>query len=107
MRSDTDRVEDILRAIGRIERETAIGQERFRRDEMLQTWVIHHLEIIGEAVKGLSDGYTAARPEIPWSAIARMRDRLVHGYWDIDIDAVWQTIQRDLPKLRSAVTEPR
>ncbi len=105
MRSDADRVKDILRAIGRIERETAIGQERFRKDEMLQTWVIHHLEIIGEAVKGLSDEYTAARPSIPWSAIARMRDRLVHGYWDIDLDAVWQTIQRDLSQLRSAVTE--
>ena len=107
MRSDADRVKDILRAIGRIERETAIGQERFRKDEMLQTWVIHHLEIIGEAVKGLSDEYKAARPAIPWSAIARMRDRLVHGYWDIDLDAVWQTIQRDLSQLRSAVTEAR
>ncbi len=107
MRSDADRVEDILRAIGRIERETAIGQERFRKDEMLQTWVIHHLEIIGEAVKGLSDEYTAARPAIRWSAIARMGDRLVHGYWDIDLDAVWQTIQRDLPLLRSAVTDAR
>ena len=107
MRTDADRGEDILRAIRRIERETADAQERFRRDEMLQTWVIHHLEIIGEAVKGLSDEYKAARPAIPWSAIARMRDRLIHGYWDVDLDAVWQTIRRDLPHLRSGITEPR
>lgn len=107
MRSDADRVDDILRAIARIERETAGEHERFLHDELLQTWVVHHLEIIGEAVKGLSDEYRVARPEVPWSAIARMGDRLIHGYWDIDLDAVWQTIQRDIPGLRSALTEPR
>lgn len=107
MRSDADRVEDILRAIDRIERQTATGRERFLHDELLQTWVVHHLEIIGEAVKGLSDEFRAARPAIPWIAIARMRDRLIHGYWDIDLEAVWVTIQRDLPELRSAVAESR
>lgn len=107
MRSDADRVEDILRAIDRIERQTATGRERFLHDELLQTWVVHHLEIIGGAVKGLSDEFRAARPAIPWSAIARMRDRLIHGYWDIDLEAVWVTIQRDLPELRSAVAESR
>jgi uncharacterized protein with HEPN domain len=107
VRTDADRVEDILRAIRRIERETADAHERFRRDEMLQAWVIHHLEIIGYAVKGLSDEYKAARPAIPCSAIAHMRDRLIHGYWDVDLDAVWQTIRRDLPQLRSGITEPR
>lgn len=107
MRSDADRVEDILRAIDRIERRAATGRERFLHDELLQTWVVHHLEIIGEAVKGLSDEFRAARPAIPWGAIARMRDRLIHGYWDIDLEAVWVTIQRDLPELRSAVAESR
>ena len=107
MRSDADRVEDILRAIERIERQTPTGRERFLHDELLQTWVVHHLEIIGEAVKGLSDEFRAARPAIPWSAIARMRDRLINGDWDIDLEAVWVTIQRDLPELRSAVAEPR
>lgn len=105
MRSDADRVEDILRAIDRIERKTAVAKHPFREDEMLQTWVVHHLEIIGEAAKGLSDEFRSGRPEIPWSAIARMRDRLIHGYWDVDLDAVSQTVQRDLPELRSALTE--
>jgi uncharacterized protein with HEPN domain len=54
-------------------------------------------------VKGLSPEYTAARQSIPWSAIARMRDRLVHGYWDVDLDATWQVVERDLPALRDAV----
>ena len=107
MRSDSDRVDDILRAIARIEREAKVGgRDRFLHDEMLQTWVVHHLEIIGEAVKGLSEAYRAARPAIPWSAVARMGDRLTHGYWDIDLEAVWQTIERDLPDLRAAITEP-
>jgi len=60
-------------------------------------------EIVGEAVKGLSEVFRRRRPEIPWSAVARMRDRLVHGYWDLDLKAVWQVVVRDLGPLRESV----
>jgi uncharacterized protein with HEPN domain len=76
------------------------------RDELLQTWVVHHLEIIGEAAKGLSEPYRAARSQVPWRAVARMRDRLIHGYWDIDLDAVWPVVERDLAALELAVSPP-
>lgn len=103
MRTDSDRVQDILQAIARIESRTAVGRTDFERDEMLQTWVVHHLEIIGEAVKGLSEDFRRERPEVQWSAVARMRDRLVHGYWDVDLNAVWQVVERDLAPLRKSV----
>ena len=103
MRTDADRVQDILEAIARIEIRTAGGRAEFERDEMLQTWVVHHLEIVGEAVKGLSEEFRRARPETPWNAVARMRDRLVHGYWEVDLKAVWQVVERDLAPLKKSV----
>lgn len=106
MRSDADRAADILRAIERIERRIGADYEQFLRDEMLQTWVVHHLEIIGEAIKGLSEGFRAARPDVPWSEAARMPDRLIHACWDIDVRAVWQTARRDLPPMGDAIRRP-
>ncbi len=102
LRTDADRVRDILEAISRIERQTVDGKAAFVRDELLQTWVVYHLEIIGEAAKGLSEDFRVSRPDTPWSAIARMRDRLVH--WDIDLEAVWQVLERDLPELQGELT---
>lgn len=107
MRSDGDRATDIATAVSRIRERTAAGRRAFFEDQLLQTWVVHHLEIIGEAAKGLSEPYRAARPEVPWNAVARMRDRLIHGYWDIDLDAVWQVVERDLDALEAAVNRPR
>jgi uncharacterized protein with HEPN domain len=103
VRPDPERVADILDAIARIERRMTEDFERFARDEMLQIWVVHHLEIVGEAAKHLSPGYRAGRPDIPWNEIIRMRDRLVHGYWDVDVRTTWSTVQRDLPMLRAAL----
>jgi uncharacterized protein with HEPN domain len=103
VRTDADRAKDIAEAIQRIHTRTSAGRAAFMQDELIQTWVVHHLEIIGEAAKGLSEPYRAARPEVPWSAVARMRDRLIHGYWDVDLEAVWQVVERDLAIVDSAV----
>lgn len=103
MRSDHDRLFDILEAIERIHRHTAGGRENFETDELIQTWVVHHLQIIGEAASRLSDDATAATPEVPWRAIVGMRNILVHGYFHIDLDAVWTVVERDLGTLESAV----
>lgn len=100
MRDDRERVLDILEAIGRIERVSARGRDYFYDDEMAQVWVIHHLQIIGEAVRGLSSEFVAANPEVPWSDIIGMRNILVHHYFGIDRDAVWNVIEDDLPALK-------
>lgn len=103
MRNDHDRLFDILEAIERIYGHTAGGREGFEADELVQTWVVHHLQIIGEAASRLSDDATAAAPEVPWRAIVGMRNILVHGYFHIDLDAVWTVVEHDLRRgLRAA-----
>lgn len=62
--------------------------------------VIRCVEILGEAAARLSDGARAAAPDIPWSAIVGMRNRLVHAYFDVDVDVVWKTVTVELPALK-------
>ena len=72
-------------------------------ERMRQDAVIRKLEIIGEAVKQLSEETQQRRPEIPWKQIAGMRDRLTHAYFSIDLGLVWAVIERDLHPLATAV----
>ena len=103
MRRDLDRLRDILEAIEAIERHTAGGRERFDRDELVRIWCLKHVEIIGEAVSRLSDDLRSRYAAVPWRAIIGMRNTLIHGYFDVDRDAVWAVVENDLGKLRSAV----
>ena len=64
---------------------------RFDIDELLQNAVLHWIEIIGEAARGVSDKVRDAYPEVPWRVIIDMRNRVSHGYFDIDLDVVWNT----------------
>ena len=68
---------------------------------MAQVWVIHHLQIIGEAVRGISPEFRTANPDIPWSDIIGMRNVLIHHYFGTDRDAVWNVVEHDLPALKS------
>ena len=69
----------------------------------MQVWFLRHLQIIGEAARTLPEDVRAAAPEIPWSEIVGMRNILVHGYFDIDTDIVWDAATRDVPVIKSAV----
>lgn len=100
MRSDRERVLDILEAIEKIEQQVAADIETFAGDELQQVWAIHHLQIIGEAANALSPQFRSTHPEIPWKKIIGMRHVLVHGYFQIDLDAVWVAIEKDLPPLK-------
>ncbi len=96
MRSDRERLLDIQEAIERIRRYTISGREQFDQDELVQNWVMRHLSIIGEAASRLSEEARAAAPEVPWRNIIGMRHVLVHGYFQIDLDAVWSVVRHDL-----------
>lgn len=76
-----------------------MDQETFLDDVKTQSAVLHQLLILGEAVKRLSPEFRAGHPEIPWSMIAGMRDRLIHKYNAVDLGEVWRTLQRDVPEL--------
>ncbi|MFA6364555.1 DUF86 domain-containing protein [Methanoregula sp.] len=101
MRDDRERVLDILEALDKIEKVSARGRDYFYDEEMAQVWVIHHLQIIGEAVRGISLDFRTANPDIPWSDIIGMRNILIHHYFGIDRDAVWRVVEHDLPVLKT------
>ena len=66
---------------------------------LVQSAILHQLMVLGEAVKRLSDSFRNEHPAIPWSKIAGMRDNLIHDYLDVDLNLIWDTIERDLPAL--------
>ncbi len=68
-------------------------------DRKLCLSLVHLLEIIGEAAKGISPEFRHKNPDLPWTKIAGMRDRLVHGYFDVNLEIVWRTVTEDLPDL--------
>jgi len=68
-------------------------------DEMLSLAIVRLLEIVGEAATHVSEPVQAALPGIPWRQITGARNRLIHGYFDIDLDIVWAILQDDLPPL--------
>jgi len=100
MRDDRERLLDIIEAIERIKRVSVQGREYFYNDEMAQVWVIHPLQIIGEAVRGITSEFRTENPGIPWSDIIGMRNILIHHYFGIDRDAVWNVVEHDLPALK-------
>jgi uncharacterized protein with HEPN domain len=66
-------------------------------------WFSHQLLVLGEAAKRLSEGFRNAHPDTPRKAIAGMRDRIIHGYDDVDLGEVWRTLAADLPALIAAL----
>ena len=104
MRSDADRLRDVIEAIERIERHSGIAKKTFESDELIQVWMVHNLQIIGEAVAGLSEEFRRQRPEIPWRSIAATRNLIVHAYFRVDLDEVWSIITGDLPDLEEKIT---
>ncbi|MGB3683323.1 MAG: DUF86 domain-containing protein [Rubrobacteraceae bacterium] len=103
MRDPRERLLDILAAIDAIERYQGRDRTAFENDELLQNWFLRHLQIIGEASRTLPEDVRALAPEVPWSNIVGMRNILVHGYFDIDTDIVWNAAMRDVPSIKPAV----
>ena len=75
-----------------------------RLDPDLSRSIPRSLEIIGEAVKNLSPAFRDAHPDVPWNAIAGMRDKLIHGYFGIDADIIWKTVNNDLPEILPVIS---
>lgn len=94
-----------LDAIDAILEYTADGHHAFLSDRKTQDAVIRNIEIIGQAVKGLSDRTRELEPDVPWRQIAGMRDKLIHEYFGVDLALVWDVVERELPALRPRLEE--
>lgn len=105
MRVDQERLADVLEAIERIEKYARRGREEFEQDELIQNWIVHHLQIIGEALRAMSTEFRDRHPEIPWSGVIGMRNILVHQYFGIDTQLVWAAVESELPDLKVRITD--
>jgi uncharacterized protein with HEPN domain len=103
MRQLRDRLEDILEAVAQIETERARGRAAFDSNPLLQVWMVHHLMIIGEAVRGIDPAVRTKYPAVPWRQVAGMRDILVHDYFRINHEIVWETVEKHVPALKIEV----
>ena len=102
-RSESLYLSDILEAIDRILSYTSGGREAFFADPRTQDAVARNIEIIGEATRGVSEATKAAHPELPWRDMSDMRNKVIHDYFRIDLDVVWDVVRNDLPPLRAQV----
>lgn len=94
----------VLGAITKIETYlTGIDEPTFQAQSLIQDGVMRQLEIIGEAVKRISPMTRSLAAQIPWSAIAGMRDKLIHDYFGVNLDQVWLTAVTDIPELKTSV----
>lgn len=80
-----------------------MDRQTFLGDAKTIDAVARNLEIIGEAVRQLPDGFKSTHPDIPWSQIAGMRNRIVHEYFRLDLEIIWQIVHEDLPDLGSRI----
>jgi uncharacterized protein with HEPN domain len=100
MNKDAERLEDILEAIAKIEEQTRDGRERFFSQELVQVWVVYHLQVIGEACRKFSEEFRNRNSQIPWAQIIAMRNIMIHDYLHIDLKEVWAAVEKDLPALK-------
>ena len=77
--------------------------DQFCQDQKTLYAVVRAIEIIGEAVKNIPDEIREQYPEVPWSAVAKMRDKLAHQYFGINVKVVWDTVQNDLAELKPLI----
>jgi uncharacterized protein with HEPN domain len=101
-------IEDIWEAVEKIERYVSgMNQDAFVKDEKTVDSVVRNLEIIGEAANRLPQTFKTQFPDMEWPKIIGLRHRIVHDYFNIDVEMVWQIIQTDLPVFKSKLSLAR
>ncbi|HIH63239.1 MAG: hypothetical protein QT05_C0010G0006 [archaeon GW2011_AR13] len=99
-------VEDILGSIINIENfSKGISEEKFIGDELRKSAIIRQIEIIGEAVKNIPESFRKKYPNIEWKKIAGTRDIIIHAYFGVDYEKVWEVVKKDIPKLKKEIQE--
>jgi len=105
MKRDKAYLRHILDAISNVEKFIdGVNKENFLGNVEKQYAVLRGLEIVGEATKNLSEELKKKHPNIPWKEIAGMRDKLIHQYFGVNLDLVWETIKTKLPELKNQIS---
>lgn len=99
MRDDLQRCADMLQAIENINQK-CFGLNEENSTDLLNVWILHNLQIIGEAAYKTSQTFKDIYPQIPWSKMTGTRHVLVHDYFQTNIHLLWQTVEEDLPSLK-------
>lgn len=105
MKSEAAYLRHILRCLQRIGEDSAPGRDAVFDSHTLQDAILRNLQVLCESTQRLSPETRASHPEIPWAAVAGLRNALVHDYFDIDFELIWIIVVRDLPVLEAAVTQ--
>ncbi|MGE5437789.1 MAG: DUF86 domain-containing protein [Syntrophothermus sp.] len=105
MRNDFEWLKDILDEIEFIQKYSVQGEDAFQENELIQTWMVHHLQIIGEAASKISEKFRTENPSIRWREITSLRNFIVHQYFGIDLEEIWNTIVTDIPILKRQIQE--
>jgi len=101
-----DYVEDILEAMDKAEILLEdVTYDQFEADFRINFAVVRALEIMGEATKRLPISIRQRYPDVPWRGIAGMRDRIIHGYDNVDLQIVWDVVKRDIPQLKPRIQQ--
>jgi uncharacterized protein with HEPN domain len=103
MRDNREKLRDILEAIERINKYSVQGRKAFEENELIQTWFIQHLQVLGEASRALSVDIREQYPDVPWSQMIGMRNILTHNYFEVDLNVVWRVVETELPKLKPQI----
>ena len=99
-----DYLDDVLQNMEKVEVFTkGMSFEEFKQDEKTAFAVIRALEVIGEAVKRIPSNICDNYPDIPWKDIAGMRDVLIHDYFGVDLQTVWETIKKNIPSIKPSI----
>lgn len=105
-REFSDYIEDICDAMEKaVTLINESGYDRFMEDFRINFAVTRALEIIGEAAKRLPDSFREKYPEVPWKDMAGMRDRIIHGYDNIDLQIVWDTVNYEIPQIMPIIRQ--
>lgn len=88
-----------------IEQSGKLDEVSFSNDPVSQRAFVRSLEIIGEASKQVDPGLRSKYPQIPWTKMARMRDKVIHHYFGVEYDLVWAVVEQEIPKLDTALRE--
>jgi uncharacterized protein with HEPN domain len=103
VKDDRVYLQHIRDALDDIATYASAGRDAFFTERMRQDATIRKLQVIGQAVKNLSDTSKAQYPAIPWKQVAGLRDKVIHDYFGINLEIVWAGVEKDLPTLRGAV----